>query len=219
MMSAINPDIRRRSSRRTHRVPQRLVSASTRPTRPQRPDGRSAVNARADLRGRARHPSPAYRVLHRDRDRARCRRQHGLFRRALRHRRNDRPREPGSCAARSLAAERFLGGVFHTLPFLIPSYQPRSPPQSRSLRSRLLLLGWLRHKFFNTSFHPLVRVCHCRWCDHREPECSTGSDRRGLSLDSAGALEPAIRWLPIPHRRCTALRPGARQQYGRRCGN
>jgi erythrin-vacuolar iron transport family protein len=46
----------------------------------------------------------------------------------------------------------FLGGVFHTLPFLIPGYQTAIVAAIVIVAAELLLLGWLRHTFFNTSF-------------------------------------------------------------------
>src|SRR3984893_13109035 len=46
----------------------------------------------------------------------------------------------------------FLGGVFHTLPFLIPGYQTAIVAAIVIVAVELLLLAWLRHKFFNTSF-------------------------------------------------------------------
>jgi VIT1/CCC1 family predicted Fe2+/Mn2+ transporter len=46
----------------------------------------------------------------------------------------------------------FLGGVFHTLPFLIPAYQTAIVAAIVIVAVELLLLGWLRHRFFNTSF-------------------------------------------------------------------
>jgi len=46
----------------------------------------------------------------------------------------------------------FLGGVLHTLPFLIPSYQTAIAAAVVIVAAELLLLGWLRHRFFNTSF-------------------------------------------------------------------
>jgi VIT1/CCC1 family predicted Fe2+/Mn2+ transporter len=46
----------------------------------------------------------------------------------------------------------FLGGVFHTLPFLIPDYRTAIAAAVVIVATELLLLGWLRHKFFNTSF-------------------------------------------------------------------
>jgi VIT1/CCC1 family predicted Fe2+/Mn2+ transporter len=46
----------------------------------------------------------------------------------------------------------FLGGVFHTLPFLIPGYQTAIVAAVAIVAAELLLLGWLRHKFFDTSF-------------------------------------------------------------------
>jgi erythrin-vacuolar iron transport family protein len=46
----------------------------------------------------------------------------------------------------------FLGGVFHTLPFLIPSYQTAIAVGIVIVAVELLLLGWLRHRFFKTGF-------------------------------------------------------------------
>ena len=46
----------------------------------------------------------------------------------------------------------FPGGVFHTLPFLIPSYHTAIVAAIVIVAAELLLLGWLRHRFFNTSF-------------------------------------------------------------------
>ena len=46
----------------------------------------------------------------------------------------------------------FLGGVFHTLPFLIPGYQTAIVAAIVIVAAELLLLGWLRHRFFDTSF-------------------------------------------------------------------
>ena len=46
----------------------------------------------------------------------------------------------------------FLGGVFHTLPFLIPGYQTAIAAAVAIVAAELLLLGRLRHRFFSTSF-------------------------------------------------------------------
>jgi len=42
----------------------------------------------------------------------------------------------------------FLGGVFHTLPFLIPNYHAATV----IVTVELVFLAWLRYKFFRTSF-------------------------------------------------------------------
>ena len=42
--------------------------------------------------------------------------------------------------------------MFHTLPFLIPSYQTAIAAAIAIVAVELLLLGWLRHRFFSTSF-------------------------------------------------------------------
>jgi VIT1/CCC1 family predicted Fe2+/Mn2+ transporter len=46
----------------------------------------------------------------------------------------------------------FTGGVFHTLPFLIPTYQTAIAAAILIVAAELLLLGWLRHRFFSTRF-------------------------------------------------------------------
>jgi VIT1/CCC1 family predicted Fe2+/Mn2+ transporter len=46
----------------------------------------------------------------------------------------------------------FLGGVFHTLPFLITSYHVALVVEVIVVSVELLLLAWLRHVFFRTPF-------------------------------------------------------------------
>src|ERR1700756_4753611 len=46
----------------------------------------------------------------------------------------------------------FLGGIFHTLPFLIPGYGAAMSPAIIVVAGELLTLAYLRHKFFQTSF-------------------------------------------------------------------
>jgi VIT1/CCC1 family predicted Fe2+/Mn2+ transporter len=46
----------------------------------------------------------------------------------------------------------FLGGVFHTLPFLISNYHAAIIAAIVVVAGELLILAWLRHKFFRTSF-------------------------------------------------------------------
>ena len=46
----------------------------------------------------------------------------------------------------------FLGGIFHTLPFLIPDYGAAISAAVAVVASELLVLAWLRHRFFHTSF-------------------------------------------------------------------
>ena len=46
----------------------------------------------------------------------------------------------------------FTGGIFHTLPFLIPGYGPAISAAIVVVGAELLTLAWLRHKFFQTSF-------------------------------------------------------------------
>ena len=44
------------------------------------------------------------------------------------------------------------GGIFHTLPFLIPSYSAAISAAISVVAVELLTLAWLRHRFFQTSF-------------------------------------------------------------------
>jgi hypothetical protein len=46
----------------------------------------------------------------------------------------------------------FAGGIFHTLPFLIPGYGAAISAAIAVVAAELLTLAWLRHKFFQTSF-------------------------------------------------------------------
>jgi VIT1/CCC1 family predicted Fe2+/Mn2+ transporter len=46
----------------------------------------------------------------------------------------------------------FIGGVFHTLPFLISNYQVALVLAVVVVTVELLVLAWLRYKFFQTSF-------------------------------------------------------------------
>ena len=46
----------------------------------------------------------------------------------------------------------FAGGIFHTLPFLIPGYGAAISAAIIVVAAELLTLAWLRHKFFQTSF-------------------------------------------------------------------
>jgi erythrin-vacuolar iron transport family protein len=46
----------------------------------------------------------------------------------------------------------FAGGIFHTLPFLIPGYGAAISAAIAVVASELVILAWLRHRFFHTSF-------------------------------------------------------------------
>jgi erythrin-vacuolar iron transport family protein len=46
----------------------------------------------------------------------------------------------------------FLGGIFHTLPFLIPGYGAAISAAVVVVAVELLTLAYLRHRFFQTSF-------------------------------------------------------------------
>src|ERR1700746_3907285 len=46
----------------------------------------------------------------------------------------------------------FAGGIFHALPFLIPGFGAAVAAAIAVVATELLVLSWLRHKFFQTSF-------------------------------------------------------------------
>jgi erythrin-vacuolar iron transport family protein len=46
----------------------------------------------------------------------------------------------------------FLGGILHTVPFLIPYYLPALTVALAVVVVELLALAWLRHRFFDVSF-------------------------------------------------------------------
>ena len=80
------------------------------------------------------------------------------------------PAAPGGVPARSAAsalsrrktlpthdaaitgAGTFLGGILHTLPFLIPQYRPAVLLALAAIAFELLALAWIRRRFFGTSF-------------------------------------------------------------------
>ena len=46
----------------------------------------------------------------------------------------------------------FAGGIFHTLPFLIPGYGSAIGAALAVVAIELVILAWLRHRFFSTGF-------------------------------------------------------------------
>ena len=48
----------------------------------------------------------------------------------------------------------FLGGILHTLPFLIPDYGTALSAAVITVTLELLALAWIRSRFFNTRFLP-----------------------------------------------------------------
>jgi erythrin-vacuolar iron transport family protein len=46
----------------------------------------------------------------------------------------------------------FAGGIFHTLPFLIPSYGAAISAAIAVVAGELVILAWLRRRFFRSSF-------------------------------------------------------------------
>jgi erythrin-vacuolar iron transport family protein len=59
-----------------------------------------------------------------------------------------RPRLRGAITG----AGTFLGGVLHTLPFLIPQYRPAVLVALATIALELVALAWIRRRFFGTSF-------------------------------------------------------------------
>jgi VIT1/CCC1 family predicted Fe2+/Mn2+ transporter len=51
-------------------------------------------------------------------------------------------------------AGTFLGGILHTLPFLIPDYRTAVIAAVITVTLELLALAWIRSRFFNTRFLP-----------------------------------------------------------------
>ncbi|MGY5014861.1 hypothetical protein ACWCY6_43595 [Streptomyces sp. 900105755] len=49
-------------------------------------------------------------------------------------------------------AGTFLGGVLHTLPFLIPQYRPALAVALITITLELVTLAWIRWRFFKTGF-------------------------------------------------------------------
>jgi hypothetical protein len=49
-------------------------------------------------------------------------------------------------------AGTFLGGVLHTLPFLIPQYRPAVLLALAAIAFELLALAWIRRRFFGAGF-------------------------------------------------------------------
>jgi erythrin-vacuolar iron transport family protein len=49
-------------------------------------------------------------------------------------------------------AGTFLGGILHTLPFLIPSYRAALIVAAITVACELITLAWLRGRFFRTGF-------------------------------------------------------------------
>jgi hypothetical protein len=49
-------------------------------------------------------------------------------------------------------AGTFLGGIFHTLPFLIPQYRTALVVAVLVIAVELVVLAWIRWRFFDTGF-------------------------------------------------------------------
>src|SRR6266581_1818562 len=127
------------------------VPAAAGAARHDRPDRRIAVHPGAHLRGRVRHPPAALRVPRRAGHRARRRRQHGLLRGPVRHRDLTGRGHP-FLRGKITGAGTFLGGILHTLPFLIPAYRAALAAALATIVFELAALAWIRWRFFATGF-------------------------------------------------------------------
>ena len=74
-------------------------------------------------------------------------REHGLLRGPLGHGRADRPRHP-AVRGSITGAGTFLGGILHTLPFLIPHYHVALIAAVVVVGIELVGLAFLRWRFF-----------------------------------------------------------------------
>ena len=98
-----------------------------------------------------RHPPAALCLPRRAGHRGRRRHQHGLLRRPVRHREPHRPRQPLPARLHHRRGT-FLGGVLHTLPFLIPAYHAALIVALAAVAFELVTLASIRARFFSTSF-------------------------------------------------------------------
>jgi VIT1/CCC1 family predicted Fe2+/Mn2+ transporter len=97
------------------------------------------------------HASAARRVPGRAGDRDRRRRQHGLLRRLPDTGHLTGRSCPYTCGAIT-GAGTFLGGILHTLLFVISQYQPAVLLALAVIALELLALAWIRGRFFGASF-------------------------------------------------------------------
>ena len=99
-------------------------------------------------------------------------------------------------------AGTFLGGVLHTLPFLIPQYRAALIVALAMIAFELVTLAWIRWRFFSHRLPALVRLDRARRGDHRQHQRrARGSQLTGHPLTKEG-LEP---W-PSPPRSAAARR-------------
>ena len=91
----------------------------------------------------------------------------------------------------------FAGGIFHTLPFLIPGYSAAIIAAITVVATELLTLAWLRHKFFQTSFARSFLAVTVGGAIIASPERRPGHPRGGPTLDRRRGrrLRPPD-WLP-----------------------
>jgi hypothetical protein len=71
--------------------------------------------------------------------------------RSVRYRGSDRARQPRA-ARRDHWRRDLRRGIFHALPSLIPGYSAALGAAIAVVASELLILAWLRYRFFRTSF-------------------------------------------------------------------
>ena len=69
----------------------------------------------------------------------------------------------------------FLGGVLHTLPFLIPQYRAAVLLLIAAMAFELLTLAWIRRQFFGTGFLWFVHLHNAGRGNHRHHQRRAGS--------------------------------------------
>jgi hypothetical protein len=97
-------------------------------------------------------------------------------------------------------AGTFLGGIVHTLPFLIPRYGLALPVAVATIAVELLLPAWIRWRFFATPFLRSFASITLGRRGHRRPQRSPGGPR--VDLRTPRSFAPG-------------RRPGARSGTGR----
>ena len=96
----------------------------------------------------------------------------------------------------------FVGGILHSLPFLIPTYHARSSPRSSSSTLELIALAVLRARFFSTSFTTSLARRLARGRGDRRGERRARRDRlAGSGRLVGGRLGIAVPPLPARARR------------------
>ena len=89
----------------------------------------------------------------------------------------------------------FLGGVLHTLPFLIPQYRPAVLVALAAIAFELLTLAWIRRRF-SARLPQLARLGHARRGDHRYDQRRAGCSQVTTG-DNASARHKDLTCTPV----------------------